>query len=91
MHIYCLGKDGAEAVTIGSLLWLPSGHTLSEIAVNEEALLRVCRPGDTKKHATFNSYIEEMKAHGPVKYVSDTELPEGCKRRRGFWENNGWK
>lgn len=91
MIIYCLGKNDKEAVSIGSLLWLPWMRKLSDYNEDEDALLAICRPHDMSKKARFNSYIEEMKSHGPVKYVLECDLPKGCKKRVGFWENNGWK
>lgn len=89
MLIYCLGKDGREAVTIGALMWLPFGKSLADFREDEARLLAICRPNDETKKAHFDHYVNEMKSHGPVRYVTDAELPGGCVRHKGYWESAG--
>lgn len=91
MLIYCLGNGGKEAVTIGAIMWLPMGRRVSDYKEDPEALLAHCRPHDEAKRPRFNMYIDQMKKHGPVQYVAETDLPTYCVKRKGFWENNGWK
>lgn len=91
MHVYCVRADGKEAVTVGMFDWLPYGRCLSDFDEDEEFLLSIFRPNEELKRLRFNFYIDKMKEHGPVYYRNGNDLPDGCKRLKGFWENNGWK
>lgn len=91
MLIYCVDKDNTEAVTVGALIWLPYDKNLADLS--EAEILHICRPRDAKRVPAFDVYVQEMHARysGQLRYVSKSELPEGCKRRTGYWENHGFK
>lgn len=85
MLIYCVAANNADAVTVGCNAWFNTAP------LGEDAILSVCRPFDVRHVPAFNHYIEEMKAKGEVYYAMEKDLPEGVKRRKGYWENKGWK
>ena len=93
MLLYCVGwtKDGAvEAVTIGMAEWL---NKPDDVAMREDEILAICRPRDPKKVPAFNMYIEEMEAKFPygINYETEEDLGAHVIRRKGYWENAGWK
>jgi hypothetical protein len=93
MLLYCVGwtEEGrAEAVTIGMEEWLQKPD---DVAMHEDEILAICRPRDPKRVPAFNSYVEEMKAKFPrgVNYETEEYIPEHVIRRKGYWENTGWK
>lgn len=85
MLLYCVAANNTEAVTVGCNKWF-------DVATFEEAeVLSVCRPFDVKRVPAFDVYINELKAKGAVYYALEKDLPEGIKRRQGYWESKGWK
>lgn len=81
MLIYAMKPGGTEAVTIGRTSWLSS--SFEEMA--PKAIIGACAPHQTEKLSKFNSYIERMGGEEAI-ILQVVELPEGCKRHRGFWE-----